>query len=974
MKRSLLLFFLMVILLPAIAQKSSVYSLRFKSGDYLPALNNGNLKIPREAVRSRRAFMLVQFFDLPTQKEHDKLKDAGIELLEFIPPNAYMASIPVKVASTSLEDFNIRSIEPIQARHKIVMEPRDEADTGKSPVWNVVYFKSEYADLVRGELILAGARIVDELPEFNVFTIEIASDKIERVAEIIYVSSVGLVDKEPEPDNLSASNASRTNIARSGISGTRNLRGNGIIVGVGDSFTGRLHADIQNRVTEDLSVLDLSLHGSHVTGTLGGNGNINPKHMGIAPEATFVFTNMSNIVTNMSTYYTVDSVRITNNSYGTPYDGSYTINSRNIDLQLADSAYDELLHVFSAGNEGNRGFNSVNYGYTAGKNPLVVGNIDQHDVIAPRSSRGPAKDGRIKPEIVASGTEIVSTLYRSSYGANTGTSMSTPVVTGTAALMYERYKQLHGGMNPNSGLIKALLCNTADDLGNAGPDFTYGFGSVNIRRALKAMENGDYMSDILGAGNTISYSLTVPAGAAALKVMLYWKDPAAATNAAITLVNDLNLSVTTPSSIVYLPWVLNHASGMENNPATRGVDNRNNIEQVTIDAPAGGTYTVTIDGTGMATGVQEFFVVYETIASEIVVTNPYGGQTFVPGDTLTLLWDESAGGAVTIDYTVNNGSTWTNIASGIPAGQRYYDWVTPNMTTGEFKIRISNGAYTGISAGASSIMEVPQNLLATAGSGDSVLLSWDPVGGADSYDVYYLRTSDQSMQYAGNTAAANYVIADIPSEGTWYSVRAKNNAGAVGYRAEAVQVEVVSPEDILGPDCVLTDELLELTLNPNLRNDATGYSWCLGNSSWCYEHVTGFMTLPDEPYKVLAKTRPSFSSGNFCVNVTYASSPAQRYCTSLSTCSPFRLGEEEVLVSELKVIPNPSSYGFTIQTGKIIDGISITNAMGGEVYRRAGINSPELSGVGVELREGVYYLKVRYTDETAEVVKVVKSR
>ncbi len=62
----------------------------------------------------------------------------------------------------------------------------------------------------------------------------------------------------------------------------------------------------------------------------------------------------------------------------------------------------------------------------------------------------------------------------------TGTSMSSPAVSGGLALLYQRYRQLHSGANPKNGLMKALICNGGTDLGNTGPDFTYGFGWMNL--------------------------------------------------------------------------------------------------------------------------------------------------------------------------------------------------------------------------------------------------------------------------------------------------------------------------------------------------------------------------------------------------------------------------------------------------------------------------------------------------------------
>lgn len=95
---------------------------------------------------------------------------------------------------------------------------------------------------------------------------------------------------------------------------------------------------------------------------------------------------------------------------------------------------------------------------------------------------------------------MLSTTPGNAYGLNTGTSMAAPAVTGGLALLYQRYKQLHNGINPPGALMKAILCNTANDLGNHGPDFSYGFGAMNLLRAVRALDRQQYLFDSVQAG------------------------------------------------------------------------------------------------------------------------------------------------------------------------------------------------------------------------------------------------------------------------------------------------------------------------------------------------------------------------------------------------------------------------------------------------------------------------------------------
>src|SRR5258706_2855445 len=218
--------------------------------------------------------------------------------------------------------------------------------------------------------------------------------------------------------------------------------------------------------------------------------------------------------------------------------------------------------------------------------------------------------------------------------------MSSPAVAGGLALLNQRYRQLHSGSKPKSGLMKALLCNGATDMGNKGPDYFYGFGWMNLLRSVKMLENNNYINDSVTNGATKTVSITVPANTARLKVMLYWNDPAAAVLSNLTLVNDLDLELVIPSSFVNCPLVLDTLPPNVNKPATNGVDHINNIEQVVINDPAPGTYTLRVKGTAVIQNPrQEYFLAYDTIPVSTTLTYPAGGEHLVPGDPIYITWD-----------------------------------------------------------------------------------------------------------------------------------------------------------------------------------------------------------------------------------------------------------------------------------------------------------------------------------------------
>ena len=93
---------------------------------------------------------------------------------------------------------------------------------------------------------------------------------------------------------------------------------------------------------------------------------------------------------------------------------------------------------------------------------LAVGNLDYAASLASSSSRGPAADGRIKPDICAQGTNVYSTYPNYTYNSITGTSMSCPGISGVLAQLYQAYKENNNNTNPSSGLMKCILLNSAD--------------------------------------------------------------------------------------------------------------------------------------------------------------------------------------------------------------------------------------------------------------------------------------------------------------------------------------------------------------------------------------------------------------------------------------------------------------------------------------------------------------------------------
>jgi len=256
---------------------------------------------------------------------------------------------------------------------------------------------------------------------------------------------------------------------------------------------------------------------------------------------------------------------------------------------------------------------------SAAKNVVAVGAVGQVAGIAGFSSRGPTQDGRIKPELVAMGQQQWSTLPQGGYGNLSGTSMSSPVVTGISALLTEQWRKSFGGQTPSPEILKALLIAGADDLGNPGPDYTYGFGLVDAKKSIDLIladnnSGSRIRSGEIAQGQQVDIPFTLTA-AQNVRVVLGWEDPEVLLSpdeiAGKTLVNDLDVKITGPGGDA-LPYVLD-----PNNPdanATRGVNNTDNTEEVEIANAQPGSYHIILKGKNVATGPTQAYVLISTAA------------------------------------------------------------------------------------------------------------------------------------------------------------------------------------------------------------------------------------------------------------------------------------------------------------------------------------------------------------------------
>jgi subtilisin family serine protease len=268
---------------------------------------------------------------------------------------------------------------------------------------------------------------------------------------------------------------------------------------------------------------------------------------------------------------------------------------------------------------------------------------DNPEGMAASSSRGPTLDGRIKPDVVAPGTSIISNrsplapdanyqfgTYNANYAYDSGTSMSAPYASGSAVLTRQFLVEKRGMSNPSAALIKAVLINGAHDMypGQYGtdnpatqeidkvrPNFQEGWGRIDLVTSLEppAPAAVDYRDETAGlaTGQSRDFTYTVTSSSVPLRITLAWTDYPAALQSAKQLVNDLNLTVTGPDGKTYL--------------GNGSADSVNNVEGMDIANPAPGDYRITVSGANVPQGPQPFALV---VNGAIQLPKPAG----VPGD------------------------------------------------------------------------------------------------------------------------------------------------------------------------------------------------------------------------------------------------------------------------------------------------------------------------------------------------------
>jgi len=871
------LFFLLVFFVSAFSQNH--YPVRFAHGteffsENFAIIRQTNQVGADEIVHGVYA-RYIQLEKIMNARERASFEATGARVIGYVQFATYLVLLPQNFDFKQLDAFAPRSVQAVNPEWKLSRTLRelpygDWAVRGDYIDINIQVYPSlriaEGAALCRSK----GFEVLEEGLENGFIQLRIHKDQVLEVAGLPFIQYLELIPPPGQKEDTRGRSLHRSNLVSSDAPGGKKYDGAGVGVLVRDDGQLGPHIDLQGRLHNyAVGSPESGTHGDGVVGIIGGAGNLDPSKKGMAAGADLYSVDYVNSFQDLTLpLFQNEGVTITNSSYSDGCNVGYTLATQTIDQQLFE--HPTLMHVFSAGNA-----NSSDCGYGAGnqwgnitgghkmaKNSIATANVYADATIVASSSRGPAYDGRLKPDIAANGQDQESLNPNNGYQVFGGTSGAAPGIAGCLAQLTHAYRTIKNVDDAPSALLKATIMNTATDLGNVGPDFIFGWGHVNTWRALRLLEQNQWLEGNADQNGDVTHNIQIPAGVKEAKIMLYWAEPPAAENNARALINDLDLTVYNAIGTVSLPWLLNPTPNATtlNAPAGKGRDSLNNVEQVLIENPSAGIYTIRIKGTEVPLGPQHYYIVWEFVKDEIKVTYPAGGEGFAPGEVERIHWDAYGNsGTFALRYSTDGGNTFTPMAS-LGGDRRMYDWTVPNTISGKVHVMVIRGANRDTSVIACSIVPVPQNIQVTKVCPDSMTISWTSINDTLSYDAYLLGNKYMDIKGTTKSNFISFPIQNVAAE-KWVSVRASHANGLTGRRAIAVnwpgqllncpQSYDIAVRKMLSPggDAIITCGQSEIPISIQVRNE--GLNAATG--------ATAFYQVNNDP--VVSESVPDIPAG-----------------------------------------------------------------------------------------------------------------
>ncbi len=563
-------------------------------------------------------YYLVQFTGPVQPLWLEQVAALGGEVAGYVPNDTHIVRMAPGTVAAVQSLPGVRWVGPFRPAYKVAPALVEAATavnaSAAAPVdLSVLAFPGESVQTLAAFLAAQGATVV-ETGDSPIGPIVRAQAPLAVLPALAQQPAVSWVEPYIQPTTTNAEG--RKIMGAEAVWQSFGYYGAGQIVAISDSglsVQGALSADFAGRLirafapsemnlssaqcTAKTTYTDLNGHGTHVAGSVLGNGtrsgsnaathSYTGSNAGTAPEARLVFmalntdgsTGIQCIDVNgdfLAKGYQ-EGARISSNSWGANTNGGYNLISSLVDDYIWRNK--DYLVLYSAGNSGpgagtvgapGTAKNVLTVGASENNRPTIDALSDDPNSMAGFSSRGPTADGRTKPDVVAPGTWILSVRaaqapdssfwdnFNSDYAFMGGTSMATPLTAGAAAIVREWANKARGIAAPSAALLKAILVNGATQLPGAGiASNNSGFGRVDLKNTLNA--NYVIMDDRvqgLRTGDVISYTVQVVASSAQGTLLQLAAGPAPAVAAGGALQMTASSPVVAASAAITTPGQL----------------------------------------------------------------------------------------------------------------------------------------------------------------------------------------------------------------------------------------------------------------------------------------------------------------------------------------------------------------------------------------------------------------------------------
>ncbi|MGP1345738.1 MAG: S8 family serine peptidase [Phycisphaerales bacterium] len=605
--------------------------IRMRTAEFDPTRGIASIPAELEATPENRVY-LVQFATANLESYQVELAGLGAVSRRFMPDNAQVVEIPGDVVAEVADLPFVRSVTPYHPAYKIdeqILLDRfgwnavagvPAADQiGRMPaaqreLYNLLTLSRE--DGMQGAVARAvedlGGQVVFHADNTELMTVELDAAQlaeVSRLGEVLFIDRWTPVSTDMD--------IVRETGGANFVADTYGFTGEGVRGEAMDGNVRATHMDFQSDPIQFHGGVGGSTgHGTPVFGIVFGDGLGNPSARGLAPDAHGIFSSYlslgnrfshTNSMINFPYYASFQT-----NSWGNSQTTQYTTISAEMDAILF--AYDITL-TQSQSNTGSQASRPQAWA----KNIVSVGGInhygntiDADDCWCGNASRGPAEDGRIKPDLVLYYDNIftVDDGNDSDYGSFCCTSAATPEVAGYIALFLQMW---HEGFipgygasgstvfasRPSSALVKAMMIHTAQQYSFSGAGdrdrFRQGWGRPSLLNLVDLADDMfivDEDDETIAPLETKSWTFQSD-GTGKAAVTLVYRDPAGSPSASIHRVNDLTLRVISPSSGIEF-WGNNGMATSTTTVPGGSPDTINTVERVSLNINIPGTWTVEV--------------------------------------------------------------------------------------------------------------------------------------------------------------------------------------------------------------------------------------------------------------------------------------------------------------------------------------------------------------------------------------------